>query len=396
MKRILLLLLSVAGYTFSNAQEAPRYWKTENVTRIDNKPIWGITLAYMDMLAGMRIHLVQHGDSFSITFPFEKAMKQSDFKSFTYCRLPANGALLDSIYSIRREPGKLDILFCYAGRDGENRFVLHLSPLERPAYLRELDKLRKEREQVLQLVKPMDLSGLDLSQPLPAYCKPKMDLDMLNPIQLAEDLCDIEQLQTGSEQFDFMVKGKGKYAYNHFLLRNTRLINRVAATIGKTTYDNLSIVTSQDYTKLEAVMVEQKKAGKQNIQELYRFIQARLKKVKIEGHGLPKQFTADKASLFGIGTSFGLRWIEKDRVIELVIQTPDELYDQQTDNNVFIDSDKYEGAVPDDVTLNVFNHYLSLVEESDIKLYVVAQTFAELVRSEDLTGGTPSFLSDFK
>jgi hypothetical protein len=210
MKKLLLLSLGILFLKNAIGQEVESYWKTDNVTRIDNKEIWGVTLSYMEMLANMQIHLTKHGDLLKFSFPDQQEIKLSQFKSITNCRLKQSGELLDSVYAVESEPEKLKIMFHYAGRDGENRFAVNLLPIESGVYFKEVEKLRNERKKLLELLVPLDLSGLNLSLPIPSYFNPSLNLDILNPIQLAEDLCDIEKLRTESTRFDFTIKGEKK------------------------------------------------------------------------------------------------------------------------------------------------------------------------------------------
>jgi hypothetical protein len=132
-------------------------------------------------------------------------------------------------------------------------------------------------------------------------------------------------------------------------------------------FDNLALVTSSDNSYAEALMVSKKQLDGTSIQALCKLINAKLINAKIEKHGLPNQPTDDKRSLFNIASSFGLKWIDGNNIVEIVIQTPKEVYQNKIDENIFIESYKYEDNVPNDVILKVFNHYLSLVKSSDIK-----------------------------
>ncbi|SUJ21169.1 Uncharacterised protein [Sphingobacterium spiritivorum] len=184
---ILLTMLSIKTY----AQDKRTYWKPEKVTKVNNKSMWGITLAYMDMIAEMRIHLSESKDSLYFSYPYEKKIKISDLQSLTDCRLKDTGELLDSIYEVAIEKDTLKIKFNYIGTaEKDNRFSLNMIPVKKGEYNSEVERLKKHKEEILSKIKTIDLSALNLEWTLPDYFKEK-GLSDLNPVQLAEELAEV-------------------------------------------------------------------------------------------------------------------------------------------------------------------------------------------------------------
>lgn len=128
----------------------------------------------MEALAGWNIHVAKRGDTLVFHYPHVKDVTIDRLESVTGYRLGSNGHLVDSIYDIREEDGMLKLKFHYAGTDSkENRFSLNLVPIDKAEFLAAVSTLKEERKQLMDKVEPVQISGLDLSIPRPAYCNEK-------------------------------------------------------------------------------------------------------------------------------------------------------------------------------------------------------------------------------
>jgi len=391
-----IILLSAM---LAQGQEKESYWTGYNVTRVDHQPIWGITLSYMEMLADMRIHLSKQQDVLTFAYPEEKSVKISELKSLTNCRMESTGELLDSVYEIGMETDTLRIKFHYNGRDGENRFSLNLVKIDKSEYFEEVEKRRTERKQLLDSIQAVDLSALNLSIPVPGYFTSKTDLGILNPIGLAEDLCNMKTLQIGSSDFECEAEGKDRQQYNNYDIQNAEYIDKVAATLGGKDFHNLSIVKNINSSEIEALVVSGQNFDKETIRELFDFINAKQLQAQVEDEGLPIQYSTDKESMFGISDYFGVSWSDGTKKIELLIKTPDDLADQGQDGGVLIPAFKYsevDRVLSRGEIFEVFDHYLNTLGPTEVKVFMVSKKYDELLHAESFSGSKPSSLSDYR
>ncbi|KAF2509097.1 hypothetical protein [Flavobacterium foetidum] len=369
MKNINIIIIILTLYS-CNGQKTETYWKAEQVARIDNKPIWGITESYMEMISKMQIHLSVSNDSLIFSYPYKKKLKISEFKSFTNCRIKETGQLLDSVYEIKNEGNKLLIKFYYAERDEENRFVLNLTNISKDKYLEENQKLQAERNKLKAMIKPTDLSGLNLSISRPSYFNTGIDLNMLNPIALAESLCDIKGSFANSSKDTFEIDGRS-FDYNYYEIENPQ---QSLAHIQTINFSKLVFVTNPTSNSNYAVVVSEDDVEKRTIESLFNTINSNQKDAIIDNIGLP--FRSNEG-IHGIASSFGIRWKNKNQIIKLLIKTAQAIYDRFSDDDYVLSEKPSENEVA-----NVFKHYLNDVAKTTIKIIIITPEFDSLMNSK--------------
>ena len=379
---ILLTMLSIKTY----AQEKRTYWKHENITKVNNKSMWGITLAYMDMIAEMRIHLSESKDVLYFSYPYEKIIKISDLKSLTDCRLKNTGELLDSVYEVAIEKDTLKIKFNYIGTaEKDNRFSLNMSPVKQDEYNIEVERLRKHKEDILSKIKTIDLSALNPEWILPDYFKEK-GLSDLNPVQLAEELAEVKDgFKITSDRIE-LTKDKNKIEYNNYGVENMNRIGLPAARIHAVDFDNIEFVSNTSAQNADAIIIAQNTMGKSEIKNLFNSISEKLTGDSVAQFGLPMLYD-DKTSL-GIHSFFAVSWTGKDKVVRLAIDNvPDDLFDKEIDNDIAL-PETYNAA---DIN-KVLRHYLDLIPTSRVRVFIVSKEFDEILhlkenRMDGLTRG---------
>ncbi|QQS98242.1 hypothetical protein I6J03_03530 [Sphingobacterium spiritivorum] len=357
------------------AQEKRTYWKLVNVTKVNNKSMWGITLAYMDMIAEMRIHLSESKDSLYFSYPDEKKIKISDLQSLTDCRLKNTGELLDSVYEVAIEKDTLKIKFNYIGTaEKDNRFSLNMIPVKKDEYISEVERLKKHKEEILSKIKTIDLSALSLEWILPDYFKVK-ELSDLNPVQLAEELAEVSNgFKITSNKIE-LTKDKNKY--NSYGIENINRIGLHAARIHAVNFDNIELVSNVVNSKVEAIIVSQNNMDKSVIRNLFDTISEKLTGDSVAQFGLPMLYD-DNTSL-GIHSFFSVSWTGKDKIVRLAIDNvPDELFDKEIDNDIAL-PETYSAADID----KVLRHYLDLIPTSRVRVFIVSKEFDEILHLKE-------------
>lgn len=369
----------------SCAQEKDTYWKLENVTKIDNKPFLGITSAYMDMIAEMRIHLSTNNDSLYIDYPFEKKMKISEFQSFTNCKFPSTGQLLDSIYDINITNNALNIKLYYNGTaEEEKRFSLNFVNINKEAFHKEVNNLKEEKLKILENINSIDLSTLEIPKNT-GYLSQQNNLKPLNPLQLAEELVDNKNSFKVITRTFSISKDKNQLNYISRGVENSDKLGKIAAHISEVNFNNIEYIENEKTKNIDAIFVSKNKMNNSEITALYNFISNNTTTKNIEQFGLPILY--DEGDFLGIHNFLAITWKTKDKVIKLAVEDiPDELWDKEIDNNI---------ALKDNYTIKdidkVFRHYLSLIKSSEIKLFIVSNDFDYLLHSKENNPGSKSW-----
>ena len=119
--------------------------------------------------------------------------KEFDFSSFKRSFHLSEDLDRDSI-GASYENGILKIKFVYSGTaNDEKKFSLNMVQVSEDEYAREVARLKKTRNMVLSKIKPVDLSKLNLPIAIPSYFNDPNLGDAINPIQLAQELGDMNR-----------------------------------------------------------------------------------------------------------------------------------------------------------------------------------------------------------
>ena len=384
MKKITLILILAISLQ-SCGQEIETYWKSENVTKIDNEPFHGITSAYMDMIAGMKIHLSTNNDFLYIDYPFEKKIKISEFQSLTNCRIPATGQLLDSIYDVNITNNALQIKFYYNGTaDDEKRFSLNFVNMKKEAFLNEVKNLKEEKLKILAQINNVDLSTFELPKKT-EYLSEQSKVQQLNPIQLAEELVGSKNsFQVISKTFSIS-KDKNQLKYTTRGIGNSDKLGKIVAHIKDISFNNIEYIENDKTKSIDAVFVSKDKMNNKEIMALYHFISTNITTNTIEQFGLPRLYS--EGDSLGIHNFLAITWKTKDKIIKLAIEDiPDELWDKEIDNNI---------ALKDNYTIKdidkVFRHYLPLIGTSGIKLFIVSNELDDVLHLKENNPGSKTW-----
>lgn len=385
MKKYKLALLFYPIFlTMACSQQSEKtYWITKDVTKMDEKPFHGITSSYMEMIAEMRIHLTKSNYNITISYPFEKKMKILEYKSLTNVRIRESGELLDSIYEVKKEGDLLKIKFIYAGTsDDEKSFSVNLIQVNQDKYDTEIARLKMDREQLLAKVKPVNLSNLDLEIAIPPYFKAKNIGSAINPVQLAEELADMNKDRlplteiTTNSSFESEIPGQTKENYSVFALENTEKINLPVANVGKINFNSIELICHSTTEDLALILLT-KNAKKNDLQVLYKAISSNLPNAKIETKGLP-QYASDK-EVIDLDDFITISFIGEQKIIKLSIDVSLDYYAKNASDDVIL---AYDEQNPNALK-KVFEHYLNLFGEAKVRLYIVSKSFDEVLRMDE-------------
>lgn len=388
MKKIILFLTLLLIAVSCKGQEKETYWKSHEVGKENKGSIYGVTLAYMEMIIKMKIHATRNNDDLVFDYPYERKVKISDLKSLTGCRLKSTGELLDSVYDIRIEGDKMKIKFHYIGTDSkDNQFYLTLIKTDKNTYSQEIEKLQADKKRLLSMIEPVDVSGLNLSVSIPEYCKPEIKLGVLSPIELAEDLCEIRGLETVSVPISFTISGKGKFAYYQYGILNADKINRSVAKMDKLDFTGLQMLTDGEGKRVEAWMVSKESTDKKEIQSILKTILSKYPNAKITSTGEP--LIADsKESIHSVTSKFGIILRTDRDVVKLMIKIPEQLYDNGRKSKAL----SYKASSKE--FLKEFEHYIDCVEKGEIRIVVSSKKLDDELNSDGISGTVPSFVRE--
>lgn len=398
MKKYKLILLFYPLFLTMacNQQNDKSYWITEDVSKKDGRPFHGITSSYMDMIAEMRIHLTKNGDIVTIDYPYEKNMKLSEFKSLTNVRIKDSGELLDSITEVKVEGDLLKINFIYAGTsDDEKSFFVNLIQVNQDKYDAEITRLKKDKEQLLAKVKPVDLSNLDLAVAIPLYFKEENISNAINPVQLADELADMNKdagpiIQiTTDYSFESEIPGQPKENYSVFALENTEKIKLAVANVRKVEFNSIELISDSAAQKLAMILLT-KNAKKEDLQSLYKAISANMPNATIITNGLP-QYGSEKDKI-DLDDFITISFISEQKTIKLSIDVSTDDHKKFAEENAIL---AYDEQNPQAMK-KVFEHYLNLFNQAKVRVYIVSKSFDEVIKTDDKIFNKRTSLADYR
>lgn len=360
-------MLLVFLFAACKSQEKESYLGSGKVERVDGKPLNLFSSGYANMVAEMQIHLSKNNDTIIFSYPYEKKMSISELKSISSCRLQG-AELLDSIYDIDFDHNQLLLKFYFNGRSDKDRYVLTLPGMSKEKYLAEVQKLKLEKDQLFDMLKPVDASALDLSVPNPQYFSAELNLNALNPVQVAEMLCSRDDgLQAGTQTFSFTVKNEGGFKYHEYFINNSEKIGFSAAAIGKINFNNLKFLNNATTNKTEGIILSQKNLNKNEIRYLFEAIDSKIKNAKI-----------DESSLSSL---LAISWKDANKVIKLVVADES---DEVTDSTANPDQTKSKTIV------EALEQHISSSKKPTVTITIVSNELSTLIQAEDFTGVKPS------
>jgi len=379
MKYIGILICSILlSSTACRAQEQESYWVAVSSNKINREPMRGITLSYMEMLTKAYPYLALKGNDILIPYPDEKRIQKQEFTSFTNSRIELlNNSLLDSIYGIEAGKDTLRINFYYQGTgDEDKKFVLNYMPISKAAYEKATAALQQERRKVLESRLPWDATALDFNKMRPLYLQDMETMDLVNPIQLADELTQSSDKTAIVYQSAILSRNDSLQHFKTFGIENMQLSERTAAKIGNSAFDNLEFYVDANKHN-HGMALRQKKMPINAITEVFTKISRQFPSAQLSYFGLPKKF--EDGDISGIHINIALTWRTGDKVVKLVVEgIPDALFDREADGDVAVKDDQNAAEVK-----QVFAHYLSLIDQAGLRVFVMSKDFDELLNRKE-------------
>ncbi|WP_286856513.1 hypothetical protein [Sphingobacterium sp. UBA7625] len=379
MKYIGILICSILfSSTACQAQVQESYWVAVSSHKINREPMRGITLSYMEMLTKAYPYLAVNGNDILIPYPDVKRVQKQEFTSFTNTRIKLlNNSLLDSIYGIKAGKDTLCINFYYQGTgDEDKKFVLNYIPISKADYEKATAALKQERGKVLESRLPWDATELDFNKSRPLYLQDMETMDLINPMQLADELTQSSNKTAIVYQSALLSKNDSLHRFKTFGIQNRQLSESAAAKIGNSSFDNLEFYVDANKHN-QGMGLRQKKMPKNTITEVFNKISNQFPSAKLNYFGLPKKF--EDGDISGIHINIALTWQADGKVIKLVVEgVPDALFDKEVDRDIAVKDDQNAVQIK-----QVFAHYLTLIDQADLRVFVMSKDFDELLNRKE-------------
>ncbi|MGJ1509118.1 hypothetical protein ACR79N_19695 [Sphingobacterium siyangense] len=379
MRYIGILICSILlSSTACQAQDQGAYWVAVSSNKINREPMRGITLSYMEMLIKAFPYLAVKGNDILIPYPDEKRIQKQEFTSFTNTRIKLlNNRLLDSIYGIKSGKDTLRINFYYQGTgDEDKKFVLNYIPISKAAYEKATAALKQERRKVLESRLPWDATGLDFNKMRPLYLQDMATMDLINPIQLADELTQSSDKTAVVYRSAILSRNDSLQHFKTFGIENMLLSESIAAKIGNTTFDNLEFYVDSN-NRNQGMGLRQKYMPVNAITEVFNKISSQFPSAKLSYFGLPKKF--EDGDISGIHINIALTWHTEGKVVKLVVEgIPDALFDREVDRDIAVTDDQNATEIK-----QVLAHYLTLIDQANLRVFVMSRDFDELLNRKE-------------
>lgn len=375
MKKYILTSLIVLFCFQSYGQVTETYWKAESVTKVNKTPIKaGILTAYMEMIEEMQLHLSKKDDSLFILYPYEKKMKTKDLISFSNVRyVDEKNELIDSIYDVDIKNDSLKIKFHLGNLKDENCYILTFSPINKQIYFQNVENLKSKKNELFEMLKTVDYSTLDLSTPKPKYFNDNINLNIINPVQLAEMISvNNDGIQTGYMGHSFNIQKKGNLKYTEFYIQRTDKLDFVAAKIGKINFNNIKLIYNEIDKKTDAVILYQMQLKKQEIIYLFESIDSKLSNAEINKENL---------------NNMEITWSDNEKIIKMIIKNFSDDINNSSKILADISNSKEELIIKKEL-----ENYILSIQEFKTIITIVSKGLAEIAKSDEFKsklGGMP-------
>lgn len=364
--------------TACQAQDQETYWAAVSSHKINQEPMHGITLSYMEMLTKAQPYLALKGNDLRIPYPDEQRIQKQDFTSFTNTRIKIlNNKLLDSIYGIEAGKDTLRINFYYEGTsDEDKRFVLNYIPISKNEYDKATAALKKKRNSVLESRVAYDATALDLGKMRPFYLQDMETMDLINPMQLASELTQSTDKTAIVYHSAILSRNDSLQQFKTFGIQDMQLSDRIAAKIGNGAFGDLEFYVDA-HKRNQGMAIRQKMMSKSAMTEVFNTIANQFPSARLRYFGLPKKY--EDGDISGIHINIALTWHTDSKVIRLVVEgIPDALFDKEVDRDIAVKDEHNATEIK-----KVFAHYLSLIDQADLRVFVLSKDFDELLNRKE-------------
>jgi hypothetical protein len=284
---------------------------------------------------------------------------------------------LDSIYGIEAGKDTLRINFYYEGTsDEDKRFVLNYIPISKNEYDKATAALKKKRNSVLESRVAYDATALDLGKMRPFYLQDMETMDLINPMQLASELTKSTDKTAIVYHSAILSRNDSLQQFKTFGIQDMQLSDRIAAKIGNSAFGDLEFYVDA-HKRNQGMAIRQKMMSKSVMTEVFNTIANQFPSARLRYFGLPKKY--EDGDISGIHINIALTWHTDSKVIRLVVEgIPDALFDKEVDRDIAVKDEHNATEIK-----KVFAHYLSLIDQADLRVFVLSKDFDELLNRKE-------------
>lgn len=368
---ILIFFLSL--FLNCTSQSGETYWIAKGVKKVDGKPMHGVTLGYMEYIIDQRIHLSTQGDSILFHYPTEEKILSKDLKSLTYLTVEGSTALLDSVYDIGVDDGALTIKFNYIGTLADDkRFLLYFREVSKDEYFADIKDIKEQITTVKEKLKPIVFNQFDLSIPQPQYFNEK-DLETLEYISDAVRISH-PSVSYRNDEVNFSCEG---------IAVTMESENSYPMLFDSIPFHSVEYIWKGEDKKMEAIILKDYSLTKKQVANVLESLTKQNSDAQLTYGGLPTYSSEKKKDFLRIDDRIHLSWRDEDKIIKLELDgVSQKLYDKGVDKKVIL---PYR-STPEEC-FNVFKHYLNLLNEPTVKVFIVSKELDMVLTSSDYSGG---------
>lgn len=350
-------------------QEVETFWRSKSISKVDNSEISIFSNAFTNEILEANIHLSKNGDEIQLDFPENEKMKISDFKSLSNVRLE-NGVLLDSIYDIDVIDKVLNIKFYFNGREKKDRYMLSFQNMDKASYSKDVAELQTSRKKLIESLKILDISKLDLQTKWPSYFNKSINIYALNYRQTAELLASKDDgLQSASMQNDVSVEGFPVFKYREISIKNSNKLNFAAVRFAGAGFNNLKYIADAETQKLEAIVFSDNHLTSKQIADVFSKLNSQFGKPEI----LPTDYPSFLA----------FTWKDANNVVKMVLTEGD----LDADEIPALDAEKLK--IHSNTTL-LLKQYSTQLKKVEVTITLVSNKLSAIMKGNLKKGTKPN------
>ncbi len=374
IKKILVYAIMFFVFQSCQGQKSETFWRSESISKVDNSEISTFSKAFTNEILETNIHLSKNGDEIQLGFPENKKIKISDFKSLSNVKLE-NGVLLDSIYDIDVKDKFLNIKFYFNGREKKDRYILSFQNMDKASYSKDVSELQASQKKLIESLKTLDISKLDLQTKWPSYFDKSVNIDALNYRQTAEMLASKDDgLQSASMQNEVSVDGFPVFKYREVSIKNSNKLNFVAVRFSGVEFNNLKYIFDAETEKAEAIVFSDNHLTSKQITDVFS---------KLNSHfGKPEIAPTDYPSFLMF------TWKDANNVVKMVL-TED---DSDVDEIPTLNAEKLK--INSDATL-LLKQYSTQLKKAEVTITLVSNKLSAIMKRTLKKGTKPNVEYNF-
>ncbi|WP_300673302.1 hypothetical protein [Soonwooa sp.] len=369
IKKILVYAIMFFTLQCCQGQEAETFWRSKSISKVDNSEISAFSNAFTNEVLATNIHLSKNGDALQLDFPESKKIKISDLKSLSNVKLE-NGVLLDSIYDIDVKDKLLNIKFYFNGREKKDRYILSFQTMDKASYSKEVAELQASQKKLIESLKSLEISKLDLQTKWPSYFDKSVNIDALNYHQTAELLASrIAGLQSASMKNEVSVDAFPIFKYREVSIKNSNKLNFAAVKFAGAEFNNLKYISDAETEKPEAIVFSDSHLTSKQIADVFNKLNSQF--------GKPEIVPTDYSSFLAF------TWKDANNIVKMVL-TEDDL---DADEIPALDAEKLK---KNSDAAFLLKEYSTQLKKPNVTVTLVSNKLSAIMKGNLKNGAKPN------